>query len=363
MNAYGRCFSRTVAALSPESIKLPSVMKWFFRAILWLSLLSVLALGGLVMFAYHWVHQPLKLPADKVDIVVPPGAGPSRVAKLLVERGVDVLPQAFVLLARVSERDRSIKAGGYEIRQGDSLWDVLERMARGEFSHRQIAFIEGWTLRQIIDAVSKHPDIQQTIPAELLKDPVGLAQHLEVEQPHLEGLIFPDTYVFAVGTPADEILKQALGAQQDVLQTAWAARSPDLPLNSPYEALILASIVEKETGRADERARIAGVFVNRLRVGMPLQTDPTVIYGMGELYQGRIRKADLRRDTPWNTYTRSGLPPTPIASSSRASLHAALHPEKHGYFYFVARGDGSSEFAKNLTDHNRNVAKFILGKP
>jgi UPF0755 protein len=338
-------------------------MKWLFRSLLWLFLLSLLAAGSVSVLAYYWVYQPLKLPTEKVDIRVPPGAGPSRVANLLVEHGISIHPQVFVALARISERDRSIKAGGYEIRQGDSLWDVLDRMAKGEFSHRQVAFIEGWTLRQITDTVAKHPDISQTIPAEILADPVGLARHLEVEHSHLEGLIFPDTYVFAVGTPADEILKQALQAQQDILQKAWETRSPDLPLKTPYEALILASIVEKETGREDERARIAGVFVNRLRVGMPLQTDPTVIYGMGDLYQGRIRKADLRRDTPWNTYTRSGLPPTPIASASRASLQAALHPEKHDYFYFVARGDGSSAFAKNLTDHNRNVAKFILGKP
>ena len=272
-------------------------------------------------------------------------------------------PQAFVWLARLTEMDRDIKAGGYRITQGDSLMAVLQRMARGEVSHRQVAFIEGWTVKQIMQAVAKHPDIDQTLSDQELSDQKALASRLGVEHQHLEGLLFPDTYVFAVGTSDEEILKRALAAQEEILSHAWRERAPDLPLKTPHEALILASIVEKETGRADERARVAGVFINRLRIGMPLQTDPTVIYGMGDLYQGRIRKADLQRDTPWNTYTRRGLPPTPIASSSLASLQAALNPETHAYLYFVARGDGSSAFAKNLADHNSNVRRYILKKP
>lgn len=338
-------------------------MNALFKILLWLLLVIVLVVGGALYYAYQWVHTPLTLVSDKVDIRVPAGAGPSRIASLLVQKGVDIPPLAFVALARISELDRDIKAGGYEIRRGDSPWDVLQRMARGEFSHRQVAFIEGWTLKQILEAVARHPDIDQTLPPEVLADPAALAHRLNAGQPHLEGLVFPDTYVFAVGASDEEILKNAIEAQQALLAQAWTQRAADLPLKSPYEALILASIVEKETGKADERARIAGVFVNRLRAGMPLQTDPTVIYGMGDKFQGRIRKVDLQRDTPWNTYTRPGLPPTPIASPSRASLQAAINPEKHDYFYFVARGDGSSEFARNLAEHNRNVAKYILGKP
>ncbi|MCD8566284.1 MAG: endolytic transglycosylase MltG [Burkholderiaceae bacterium] len=246
--------------------------------------------------------------------------------------------------------------------QGDSLADVVRRMAQGEVTQRQVAFIEGWTIAQIMQALAAHPDIEKTIEPHLLEDHRALASRLGVEQERLEGLLFPDTYVFSVGTSDEEILRRALKTQEEIVQEAWQRRVPNLPLKNPYEALILASIVEKETGQADERRRVAGVFINRLRKGMLLQTDPTVIYGMGDLYQGRIRKADLQRDTPWNTYTRAGLPPTPIAAPSKASLEAVLNPEDHDYFYFVARGDGTSAFAKTLRDHNRNVAKYILGR-
>jgi UPF0755 protein len=338
-------------------------MRWLIHTFLWLILLTVLGTVGAGVFVYQWVHKPLVLKSPTIDIRVSAGSGPHQIARQLVNAGIDIPPQAFVWLARLTEMDRDIKAGGYQVSQGDSLIDVLQRMARGDVSHRQVAFIEGWTVKQIIEAVAKHPDIDKTLSDQELSDQKALASRLGVEHQHVEGLLFPDTYVFAVGTTDAEILQRAFTAQEEILAQAWRERAPDLPLNTPHEALILASIVEKETGRADERARVAGVFINRLRIGMPLQTDPTVIYGMGELYQGRIRKADLQRDTPWNTYTRRGLPPTPIASSSLASLQAALNPETHGYLYFVARGDGSSAFAKNLADHNSNVRRYILNKP
>lgn len=337
-------------------------MRWLIKSFLWLFLLGLIGAAAAIAFAYHWVHKPLELSQPVIDLRVPPGTGPAKIGSILVNAGVTMPPESFGWLARLTGQDREIKAGGYQIRQGDSLVDVLRRMAQGDVSHRQIAFIEGWTVDQILEAVAKHPDIDKTLPPQLLEDQRALAAHFALEQDRLEGLVFPDTYVFAVGTSDQEILKRALSTQQSVLEQAWSGRADKLPLKSPYEALILASIVEKETGRADERKRIAGVFINRLRLGMPLQTDPTVIYGMGERYQGRIRKADLQRDTPWNTYTRPGLPPTPIASVSKASLEAALHPEDHDYLYFVARGDGTSAFAKNLREHNRNVSKYILGK-
>ncbi len=338
-------------------------MRWLLHSFLWLALLAVLGTVGAGVFVYQWVHKPLDLQTPTIDLRISSGSGLHQIARQLVSAGVDMPPQAFVWLARLTEMDRDIKAGGYRITQGDSLMAVLQRMARGEVSHRQVAFIEGWTVKQIMQAVAKHPDIDQTLSDQELSDQKALASRLGVEHQHLEGLLFPDTYVFAVGTSDEEILKRALAAQEEILSHAWRERAPDLPLKTPHEALILASIVEKETGRADERARVAGVFINRLRIGMPLQTDPTIIYGMGDLYQGRIRKADLQRDTPWNTYTRRGLPPTPIASSSLASLQAALNPETHAYLYFVARGDGSSAFAKNLADHNSNVRRYILKKP
>jgi UPF0755 protein len=263
-------------------------------------------------------------------------------------------------LARITGQDTLIKAGGYQVVQGETPLGLLDRMAKGDVTNRQVTFIEGWNLAQIRAALAAHPDIDVTLGE--VTEQSELAAKLGVDSDHLEGLVFPDTYVFAVGSTDQEILKNAILAQQTILDQAWANRAPDLPLKTPQEALILASIVEKETGHGEERARIAGVFVNRLRVGMPLQTDPTVIYGMGEKYQGKIRKVDLQTDTPWNTYTRNGLPPTPIAAVSRASLEAALHPEDHTYFYFVSKGNGTSAFAKNLAEHNRNVSTYILGK-
>ena len=337
-------------------------MRWIFKLLFWLVLLGIITAAAVGGLAYHWVNKPLQLRQPEIDVRVPSGAGPMRIGQLLVDEGVVMPPEAFGWLARLTGQDRSIKAGGYQIQQGDSLVDVVRRMAEGDVTQRRVAFIEGWTTKQIMQALAEHPDVNQTIEAELLANQRALASRLGVEQERLEGLLFPDTYVFAVGTSDEEILLRALRTQDKVLEKAWQNRAPELPLKTPYEALILASIVEKETGRADERKRVAGVFINRLRTGMPLQTDPTVIYGMGDRYQGRIRKADLRRDTPWNTYTRPGLPPTPIAAASRASLEAALNPEDHDYFYFVARGDGTSAFAKTLREHNRNVAKYILGK-
>lgn len=337
-------------------------MRWLFKSFLWLMFLGLCAVGAAVAFAYHWVHQPLELRQPVIDLRVPPGTPPARIGNLLVQAGVVMPPQAFGWVARLTKQDRDIKAGGYEIKQGDSLMDIVAQMARGDVSQRQVAFIEGWTTDQILQALAKHPDVEQTLAAELPVDQAALAQQFGVPHDRLEGLLFPDTYVFAVGTKDVDILRRAIQAQQDVLQAAWTTRADGLPLKTPYEALILASIVEKETGQSAERGRIAGVFINRLRKGMPLQTDPTVIYGMGDRYQGRIRKADLQRDTPWNTYTRAGLPPTPIAAISKASLDAVLNPEDHDFYYFVAKGDGTSVFSKSLREHNRNVAKYILGK-
>lgn len=338
-------------------------MRWLFKSLFWLALILALAAGAVAGYAWHWVNKPLDLPRPEVDIRVHGGSGPGVIADTMIRQGINIPRESFILLARLTEKDRLIKAGGYQIRTGDSLWDVLDKMARGEITQRQITLIEGWTIPQILQALANHPDIEQTIEPVTLHDQKALAQRLGLSHDHVEGLIFPDTYVFPVGSTDEEILRQALRAQENLLRRAWENRAPDLPLNSPYEALILASIVEKETGHHPERARIAGVFINRLKIGMPLQTDPTVIYGMGELYEGRIRRADLQRDTRWNTYTRGGLPPTPISAISRASLEAVLNPEEHDYYYFVARGDGTSEFAKNLTQHNRNVSKYILGRP
>ncbi|MEI2418297.1 endolytic transglycosylase MltG [Orrella sp. JC864] len=319
----------------------------------------VLLAGGLAAGAWWWVERPLALPADRVDFVVDPGSGPAAVARKLNQAGIPVHPRAFALLARLTERDTLLKAGGYEARRGDTAWTLLDRIARGQMSQRQITLVEGWSYRQIRAALRAHPDVTQTLDG--VSD-AELLERLAVQALNPEGLFFPDTYVFTPGTSDFELLRQAHAAMQRELQAAWDQRAEGLPLATPYEALILASIIEKETGHGPERTRVGGVFINRLRTGMLLQTDPTVIYGMGEAYQGRIRKRDLQTDTPWNTYTRAGLPPTPIASPGRAALLAAVQPESHKYYYFVSRGDGTSQFSTNLAEHNRAVSRYILGR-
>ncbi|ARP90526.1 aminodeoxychorismate lyase [Bordetella genomosp. 9] len=322
-------------------------------------LVLVVAAAAACGAAWLWMHHTVRLPAERVDFVVDPGSSPRSVARTLNAAGVSVWEDGFVWMARLSGRDKLIKAGGYQALQGDTPWRLLERLARGDMTQRQITFVEGWTYKQIRQALRENPDVKQTLGD---VDDATLLRRLGSDAPSMEGLIFPDTYVFTPGSTDFDLLRRAYEEGQRILAQIWAGRDPDLPVATPYEALILASIIEKETGDAGDRARVAGVFVNRLREGMPLQTDPTVVYGMGDAYQGRIRKRDLQADTPWNTYTRPGLPPTPIASPGRAALHAAVHPAHHNYLYFVSRGNGTSEFSSTLSDHNRNVSRYILGR-
>lgn len=329
--------------------------------VLFVSLIALLAVtaGGLVAGAWYWSQRPLELSADKLDFVVEPGSTPRTIVRQANAAGIRLWEPGFVWMARLTERDKLIKAGGYEVNRGDSAWILLERLARGDMSQRQITFVEGWRFTQIRQALRNHPDVTQTLEGVSDSD---VAQMIGVKEDNPEGLFFPDTFVFTPGTTDIELLRRSHREGVKVLADIWATRDPDLPLKTPYEALIMASIIEKETGHSADRERVSGVFNNRLRIGMPLQTDPTVIYGMGESYQGRIRRKDLQTDTPWNTYTRNGLPPTPIASPGRLSLRAAVQPEKHKFLYFVSRGDGTSEFATDLAGHNRNVSRFILGR-
>jgi UPF0755 protein len=332
-----------------------AVNKLFIYVVLPLLVAIACAVGAV----YYWVNHPLELPSPKVDILVPKGATPASIATQINQASVALSPAAFVLMARLTELDTKIKAGGYQLVQGDSPLRILRRMAQGDVTSRQVTLVEGWNMRQIRAALTQHPDIKQSLQT---TSDAELRTQVGLDAPYAEGLFFPDTYIFPIGTSDLDILQRAARAQQLILDRAWAARQDNLPLRSPYQALILASIVEKETGKASDRARIAGVFINRLRLNMPLQTDPTVIYGMGEAYDGKIRKKDLQTDHAWNTYTRGGLPVSPISSVGQASLNAALNPEKHDFLYFVSKGDGSSAFARTLPEHNKNVSQYILGR-
>ncbi|MCB5363094.1 endolytic transglycosylase MltG [Pusillimonas sp. CC-YST705] len=335
-------------------------MKKFLSFLLWGLTALIVLVVAVSAGAWYWVtEQPVALQAERIDYLIEPGSSPRQVARTMRQAGIDLNEDAFVYVARLSKLDTQLKAGGYEVVQGDSLWRMLERMASGDVTQRRLTLVEGWTYQRIREALRAHPDVRQTLED---VDDAALRQRLGIVEDSLEGWFYPDTYVFAPGTTDFDILRRAHHAQQTLLNSMWEQRQPDLPLKSPYEAMILASIVEKETGHDADRERVAGVFINRLKRGMLLQTDPTVIYGMGEAYQGRIRKRDLTTDTPWNTYTRAGLPPTPIANSGKAALQATLHPEAHRYLYFVSRGDGTSEFSENLQAHNRAVSRYILNR-
>ncbi|MCB1745416.1 MAG: endolytic transglycosylase MltG, partial [Gammaproteobacteria bacterium] len=240
-----------------------------------------------------------------------------------------------------------------------SLRVILDRMVAGDVLTAEIRFIEGWRFNQLRETIAEHPELRHeaaTLSEQALLDRLGIRYE------HPEGLFFPSTYRFAAGISDLEVYRMAHEAMRRLLDEAWAAREPGLPLKDPYEALVLASVVEKEAGTEADRALIAGVFVNRLRRGMKLQSDPTTIYGLGDAFDGDLRRVHLRTDTPYNTYTRHGLPPTPIALVGRASLQAVLHPAKTDALYFVARGDGSSQFSVTLDEHNAAVRKYQLGQ-
>jgi UPF0755 protein len=258
-------------------------------------------------------------------------------------------------LVRLSGKSAQIKAGRYTLTQAITPWQLLDMLTKGEATLAAVSVIEGWTFKQFRAAVNGNPDVEHDT---LNLSDAEILQRIGASEIHAEGLFFPDTYYFSVGSSDLPLFKRAYQTMQQRLQVAWLERSPGLPLQTPYQALTLASIVEKETGAASDRDKIAAVFINRLRKGMLLQTDPTVIYGMGENFDGNLRKRDLTSDTPYNTYTRAGLTPTPISLPGRAALQAVLHPAPIDALYFVARGDGSSEFSNNLTAHNNAVNRY-----
>lgn len=318
-------------------------------------LLAVLLAG----WGAWWIQHPLPLRAPTLDVEVEPGMLPRAVAQAVADAGVDVNPQLLYAWFRLSGQGRAIKAGSYELEAGITPQRLLRKLARGEESLRAVTLVEGWTFRQFRAALA-HEEALKPETKDLSDEAVMTL--LGRQGVPAEGRFFPDTYAYGKGTSDVRVLRRALRAMDKRLAAAWTQRSPRTAAKTPEEALILASIVEKETGRPADRPLVSAVFNNRLRAGMPLQTDPTVIYGMGPAFDGNLRKKDLLADTPWNTYTRAGLPPTPIAMPGKASLLAAVQPADSQALYFVSRGDGSSHFSNSLDEHNRAVNKYQRGK-
>lgn len=326
-----------------------------------LKLLLKLLVLGIVLLSlagggFFWlVSSPLKLASQRVDFHIAPGSGMRGAAREIARAGVAVDPWVLVMLGRITQVDASIKAGSYEIEQGITARDLLNKLTRGDVTQTEIAFIEGWTLRQIRNRLDAHPDVRHDSKG--LSD-AAIMQRIGADQIEAEGQFFPDTYLFAKQSSDLDILARAYRAMQAHLEREWSEKAAGLPYKNAYQALIMASIVEKETGRDQDRALVAAVFVNRLRLGMLLQTDPTVIYGIGESFDGNLRKRDLQTDTPYNTYMRTGLPPTPIAMPGLASLRATLHPAESQALYFVARKDGTTQFSRTLDEHNQAVNRY-----
>lgn len=330
-------------------------MKFLRRLVLLVFVLAILVAGAAAGGVYWWLQQPLPLNADAVEVSIEPGTSPREVALAWTQAGVEAPPVLLYEWFRWSGQARKIRAGSYAVTRGITPRGLLDKMVRGDEVLSTVRLIEGWTFRQFRAELAKAENLKQTTTgmtdAQLMAA-IGAAGVAP------EGRFYPDTYAYSKGTSDVAVLKRAQRAMQRQLELAWAERAANTPLRNADEALTLASIVEKETGTPADRSRVAGVFTNRLRIGMALQTDPTVIYGLGESFDGNLRKRDLTTDGPYNTYLRTGLPPTPIAMPGRASLLAAVRPEATKALYFVARGDGSSQFSETLAEHNRAVNQY-----
>lgn len=326
----------------------PTARKW----------LVALASAALVVAGYlgwYW-YRPLH-PGEQT-YEVRPGATLRAFARELTARGVLHEARSFVAIATLTGRGRSLKVGEYRFADGISASALLDQVVAGRVVEYPLVLVEGWTFRQFQQVLAQAPRLQQTLTG---LTPAQIMEKLGHAGEHWEGRFYPDTYKYSSGHTDLTILKRAYERMQAQLESEWSNREAGLPFRNAYEALILASIVEKETGKGEERPMIAGVFLNRLQRGMKLQTDPTVIYGLGEKFDGNLRRRDLVADTPYNTYTRTGLPPTPIAMPGGAAIRAALHPAATRALYFVSRGDGSHVFSDNLKDHNDAVIKYQLG--
>ena len=336
-----------------------------------MSLLKKCLIAGVILVAlaaaavagvYHWATSPIDLTPAQLDVTIKPHSSLRSVTLQLNRGGVPVEPELFVLMTRVLGLQSQLKSGNYEFKAGITPYEVLQKLARGDVNEYVATIIEGWTFRHMRAELDANPALKHDTAGMSDADLLAAIGAPEAPIGNGEGLFFPDTYLFDKDTSDLDIYRRAYRLMKLRLDEAWAARAPGLPYQTPYDALTMASIIEKETGKASDRPMVSAVFANRLRVGMPLQTDPTVIYGLGDSYEGRLKKRDLQTDTPYNTYTRMGLPPTPIALPGVASLQAALNPAQTTALYFVSRGDGSSIFSDTLDDHNKAVDKYIRGQ-
>lgn len=332
----------------------------FARLLIGLVVLAIVTALGAVFSFLWWTDQPLHLATPTIELSIEPGATPRAVSQNWVDAGVQTQPRLLFEWFRWSGQARLIKAGSYEITSGVTPSRLLSMMVQGDESLSRVKLIDGWTFRRWRQEMAQADGLKQATQG--MSD-AELMAALGTPGVSPEGQFYPDTYSYAKGSTDLAVMRRAHRALLRHLDDAWSQRSPATPLKSPQELLILASIVEKETGHEADRPLIAGVFSNRLRVGMPLQTDPTVIYGLGEAFDGNLRKADLLTDTPYNTYTRGGLPPSPIAMPGKAALMAAGRPEPTKALYFVAQGNGRSAFSDTLADHNRAVNRYQRNRP
>lgn len=305
----------------------------------------------------QFVKTPLNIGEQGLRLEIPPGMTLTSLAKTLKQEGVLTKSGFFRWTARLHGMAQKVKAGEYEFPPGTKPLDFLEKIVAGKVIQYSQTIVEGWTYKQMMEAVNNNPHLIHSL---LDLNDQQVMERLGLADEHPEGRFLPDTYFFPKGTMDVEFLKRAYAAQENLLAEEWQNRLGALPYKKPYDALILASIVEKETALPSERQAIAGVFIRRLEKGMRLQTDPTVIYGLGDTFDGNLRRRDLKKNTPYNTYVRKGLPPTPIALPGRDSIHAALHPDQSEAIYFVSRGDGSHEFSDTLQQHNKAVRKYQL---
>jgi len=328
--------------------------------LLGLLILALSLAGGWFWLDYQqFLQTPLTIPEEGLAYTLEPGTTLRQLAEELASREVIDNPWYLRALGRWEKSAQRIKAGEYILPSGIRPRELLQRLVQGKVTQYSLTLVEGWTFDQVMEAVRRDKVLKQTLEG---LHATAIMERLGHPEKHPEGRFYPDTYRFPRGTTDLQFLARAYRTMEEVLQQEWAGREEGLPLKTPYEALILASIVERETGRPEERPEIAGVFIRRLKKGMKLQTDPTVIYGMGDRFDGNIRRKDLREDTAYNTYIHTGLPPTPIAMPGRAAIHSVLHPAEGDALYFVAKGDGSHHFSARLEEHNRAVRKYQLKK-